>query len=115
MKSDVYGRLETSPEIERRREIIEMHLFDDDSAEEEALCEVDASDDYIRSAICYLEDRLHGAGVGAVCQACKAWAVPFVVSLARDLEAEGLIAEAEEYRQLSETLLREFGQNVPGA
>ena len=58
------------PELDgtRRREMIEMHLFDDDAAEEKALCEADTSDDDRRSAMCYLEDRLHGAWVGTVCE-----------------------------------------------
>ena len=94
-------------ETNRRREVIEMHLFDDDAAEEKALCEADTSDDTRRSAMCYLEDRLHGARVGSVCERCKVLAIPFAVKVAKDLEAEGLLDEAEEYRQLAEKLQRE--------
>ena len=57
--------------------------------------------------MCYLEDRLHGAWVGVVCERCKERAIPFAVNLAHDLEAESLLDEAEEYRQLAQTLLRE--------
>ena len=93
----------------RRREVIEMHLFDDDAAEENALCEADASDDDRRSAMCYLDDRLRGAWVGTVCQGCKERAAPFAVNLAQDLEDEGLPDEAAEYRELAETISGESG------
>lgn len=107
MNPEDIGRITTEPEIIGRYEVTEMHLFDDDAGEEEALCKVDTSDDYIRSATYYLEDRLHGARVGVVCQGCKERAIPFAVNVAQDLEAEGLLGEAEEYRQLVETLDRE--------
>ena len=99
--------LETELETNGRREIIEMHLFDEVAEEEKALCEADTSHDTRRSAMCYLEDRLHGAWVGVVCERCKVLAIPFAVKEAQDLEAEGLLDEAEEYRQLAETLMRE--------
>ena len=38
---------------------------------------------------------------------CKVPVIPFAVKMARDLEAEGLLDEAEEYCQLAETLMRE--------
>ena len=107
-------RLETEPETNRRDEVIEMHVFDDDAPEEKTLCEADASDDYIRSAMCYLEDRLHGARVGTVCEECKERAVPFALNLAQDLEAEGLLDGAEDYHRLSETLSRESSRNLTG-
>ena len=99
MNPENIRRLDTELETNRRREVVEMHLFDDDAAEEEALCQVGASVDYIRSAMCYLEDRLHGARVGVVCQGCKERAIPFAVTLAKDLKFEGLMDEAEEYRR----------------
>ena len=100
-------RLETEPETNRRDEVIEMHVFDDDAPEEKTLCEADASDDYIRSAMCYLEDRLHGARVGTVCEECKALAAPFAESVADALETDGLADEAAESRRLAGTLRRE--------
>ena len=57
----------------------------------------------------YLEDRLYGSSVGAVCEACKPLAEPFAANRIRDLEAGGLLGEAAEYRKLAETLLRETG------
>ena len=102
------------PEGARRREVIEMHLFDDDAAEENPLCGADTSDDDRRSATCYLEDRLRGAWVGTVCEGCKERAVPFAVNLAHDLEDEGLPDEAAEYRELAKTISGEIGRNLRG-
>lgn len=114
MNREDIGGFVKEPETNRSCEVTEMHLFGDDSAEEDALCEVDASDDYIRSAMCYLEDRLHGAWVGAVCEGCKEQAILFALILAQDLQGEGLLDEAAEYRRLAKTLLRETGRNRPG-
>ena len=55
----------------------------------------------------YLESRLHGLWVGTICEWCKALSVPFALNITRDLEAEGLRDESDEYRQLADTLLRE--------
>lgn len=105
--------LETNLDTNRRREVFEMHLFDDDATEEKTLCEVDTSATYRRGVRGYLEDRLHRLWVGAVCEGCKAPTPQFAVSLAQDMEAEGLLDEAQEYRQLADTLSRETGQNLP--
>ena len=96
-------------ETNGRCEVREMHLFDTDAREEKALCGVDTSADERRGVDGYLEDRLYGVSVGVVCERCKAPAAPFAVNLIRDLEAEGLPDEADEYRQLADTLLRETG------
>ena len=109
MNPEDIGRLETELETNKRREVIEMHLFDDDAAEEKARCEADTSHDTRRSAMCYLEDRLHGARVGVVCERCKVLAIPFAVKTSRDLEDDGLQDEVEEYRRLADALLRETG------
>ena len=92
-------------EINRRYEVREIHLFDTDAREEKALCGADASDDDRRSVDGDLEDRAYGSSVGTVCEACKA----LRRELIRDLEAEGLLDETEEYRQPADTLLREIG------
>ena len=96
-------------ETNRRYEVREMHLFDTDAREEKALCGVDTSADELRGVDGYLEDRLYGSSFGIVCERCKALAVPFAVNSIRDLDTEGLLDEAEEYRQLADTLLRETG------
>ena len=114
MSPEEHRGLEAKPETDGRREVIEMHLFDDDAAEEKALCEADTSDDNRRSVKFYLEDRLHGPWVGAVCEGCKVRAMPFAVKLAQDLEDEGLLDEAEEYSQLAETLSKETRLNHVG-
>ena len=114
MNPEDIGRLETELETDWWYVVTEMHLFDDDAAEEEALCQGEAAVDYIRSAMCYLEDRLHGTQVGLVCEGCKERAIPFAVTLAKDLETEGLMDEAEEYRQLVETLERETSNWMAG-
>ena len=101
--------LTVTVETNRKREVMEMHLFDNDAREEEAMCGVDTSADERRGVEGYLEDRLYGHSVGTVCERCKALAFPFAEKLIRDLEAEGVLDEAEEYRQLADTLLRETG------
>ncbi len=102
------------PDTEGSRELIEMHLFDHDARDEEALCGADTTADCRRSVGGYLEDRLHEMGVGIACEGCKGWAVSFAVNLARDLEDEGLLDETQEYRELAETLARETGQERSG-
>ena len=109
MKTRDDKTMKVTLELNRRYEVREMHLFDTDASEEKALCGVDASADDRRGVDGYLEDRLNGVWVGAVCEGCKALAVPFAVNLTRDLEAEGRLDEAEEYRKLADTLLRETG------
>ena len=92
-----------------RRKLIEMHLFDPIAAEEEADCGKDTSADGRMSVDYYLEGRKDGLDVGTVCEECKALAVRLAVSIARDVEAEGWLDEAEEYRRLADTLVWETG------
>ena len=95
--------------MKNRDESTEFHLFDTDATEEKALCGADTSADYRRAVGGYLESRLYGLSVGTLCEGCKAQAVPLAANLTRDLESEGLLDEAEEHRQLADTLLRETG------
>ena len=92
-----------------RHEVFEMHLFDTDAAEEEALCGADTSSVERRGVGYYLEDRLHGWEVGSVCEGCKPPAVRFAVTTSRDLEDEGLMDEAGDYYRLADRLARETG------
>ena len=92
-----------------RREQTEMHLFDPIAAEEKADCGEDASVHGRMSVDYYVERRKDGLDVGTVCERCKALAVPFALSVGRDLEAEGRLDEADEYRGLADILLRETG------
>ena len=57
----------------------------------------------------YLERRKDGLPVGTVCEGCKALVVPFAENLIRDLNADGRMDEAGDYRLLAHTLLREIG------
>ena len=113
MRITDHGGLKVKTETDGRYYMDEMHLFDENASEEDVSCGVDAAPYYRRGVREYLQDRLHGAQVGTICDACKAQAVPFAVIEARELEAEGELDEAEEYWQLAETLAREAGQNPP--
>ncbi len=93
---------------------MDMHLFDEEATEERALCGAETSADYRRSVTGYLEDRLNEARVGTVCELCKGLAVPFAQAMAVDLEAEGFLGEAQDYRQLAEKLASEIQQYTPG-
>ncbi len=77
--------------------------------EEKSLCGADTSADYRRGVNCCLEDRLDGNWIGTVCEGCKSVAAAFAVNRSRDLEAGGLLDEAQEYRQLADILVRETG------
>ena len=103
------------PELQTigRDEVVEMHLFDENASDEEALCGADAPDDERRSVIGYLEDRFDGHSLGTVCRECKAQSLPFAVKLALDPEDERPMHEAEEYGRLAETLTRETGLSLP--
>ena len=106
--------LKATPETGRRHEIMacevmKMHLFDTCAVEEKALCGEDTSANDRISVDYYRERRKDGLEVGTVCERCKAMAVPFALNLIQYLEAEGFLDEAEEYRRLADTLLRETG------
>ena len=92
-----------------RNEVIEMHLSDTEADEEKALCGEDTSDIELIAGVYYLEDRLHGRPVGTVCEGCKVKAVPLALKISRDLEDEGQVDEAVDYRELADRLARETG------
>ena len=110
MKPEDYGGVVTSLEIERRREIMERHLVDGNVGRDGAFCGADASDDELMGVDYYLEMRKDGFGVGTVCEGCKVPAPRFAMKLAHDLEAQDLGGDAEDYRQLAQTLLKETGR-----
>lgn len=97
---------------------MEMHLFDENAREEEALCGVETLDEERRSVVFYLEDRAHGSSVGNVCQECKVLAAPLareiIEAAVKEHEAEGRFDVAEDYRELAQTLARETGQDRSG-
>ncbi len=114
MKLEDQGGVEGNRCARGRREVIEMHLFDDYGVEEDALCGADAAAADLRSVRGYLEDRLNEIGVGTICEACKREAIRFAQAIARDRDAEGLAHDAEAYRRLAATLRSETGQLPPG-
>lgn len=87
-----------------RNEVMEMHLFDSEAAEEKALCGEDSSSIERMSVGYYLEERLCGRPVGAVCERCKTLAMPLaediIEEMAQDLEDEGRLGDAEDCRGL---------------
>ena len=89
--------------------MIERHLSDTEADEEKPRCGADNSDSELIAAVYYLEDRLRDRPVGTVCEACKVEAVPFAVDISGELEAEGLLDEAADYRKLADRLAREAG------
>ncbi len=94
---------------------MEMHLFDENAAKERARCGRDTTPTERRDLKGYLEDRLHGHWVGTVCQDCKTLAMPtakdMIEDMARDMEEEGRWGEAEDWRQLADTLAHETDQD----
>ena len=96
-----------------RYAVNETHMFDESARKEDVFCGADASGDEPMGVDSYLEMRNGGFGdrVGTVCEGCKIPAPQFAMELAQDLEAEGLLDEAEDYRQLARTLLEETGRN----
>ena len=118
MNPETRQELETNPVSERSSEVTDMHLFDENEAEEKLLCGADAPADYRRSVRYYLEDRLHEAGVGNICPDCKALAMPLAKVIIEDMvqnfEDEGRLGDAEDCRELFNTLSRETGQDRSG-
>ena len=107
----IQGSRQPATELECRRkyDVTVMHLFDENVVEEKALCGANTSADQRMGVNYYLDMRKDGFSVGTVCEGCKVRALPLAVNLAQYLEAEGLVAEAEEYRQLAQRLLKETG------
>lgn len=114
MNLDNHRELEAELVTERRSRVNDMHLFNENEAEEKPLCGADAPADYRRSVRYYLEDRLHEAGVGNICPDCKALAMPLAEVIlgewAENFEGEGRLGDAEDCRELFNTLSKETGQ-----
>ena len=89
---------------------METHLFNENETEEKALCGTDSSADNRIGVGYYMEQRKNGFGIGTVCEACKVKTPPFAYAAADELEALSQPEEAEAFRWLGSTLLRETGQ-----
>ena len=100
--------------LTRAYRVNEQHLFGENAHSEKALCGADSSTENRVSVGYYMEQRKNRFDVGSVCERCKVCAPPFALRLSRDLEAEGILDEAEEYRQLADTLQKETGQDQSG-
>ena len=114
MRTSGNESLSMALETGRGYAVNEQHVFDEDASEERALCGTDSSANDRVSVGYYMERRKDGLPVGSICEPCKAFAPPFALRLSRDLEAEGMLDEAEEYRRLAETLLKETGHDRSG-
>ena len=114
MRNNRDGSLTRAVEANRRYEVKEQHLFDENARSERAFCGVYSSTEDRVSVGYYMEQRKTGLEVGNVCEACKAFAPPFTLRLSNDLEDEGVLDEAREYRELAETLAREAGRDWSG-
>ncbi len=112
----VYGDGSSTCAVEtnKRFEVNEQHLFDENADTESAFCGAESSPNERVSVGYYLEQRKNGFDVGTVSESCKAFAPPFALRISCDLEAEGRLDEAEEYRRLYETLRKETGQDRSG-
>ena len=95
-----------------------MHLFDENEAEEKAYCGRDTTRNERMGVKEYVHERLNGTRARAVCPDCKAKAMPRVedvlVDMAEDFEDKGCLADAEDCRNLLETLSKETGQDGSG-
>ena len=107
MKAKGVESLTLAVETDRRYKVNEQHVFDEYAAEERALCGDASSSDGRIGVGYYMGQRKDGLGVGTVCEGCKALVPPFARKHSRDLEADGRLVEAEDYRELADTLLRE--------
>ena len=111
MTADGDGSLTRAAETNREFELNEQHLFDENADNERAFCGAATSAVPRVSVAYYLEQRKKGIDVGTVCEWCKAFAPPFALRLSRDLEDEGMLDDAEEYRRLADTLREETGHD----
>ena len=94
--------------------MIEIHLFDQHAREEKALCRNDVSVHDLTTVQGYLESRRVDLSLPTVCNRCKGPAIQFARMRGSALEAEGMAAEAESYRQLADTLSGETDPNLSG-
>ena len=89
--------------------MIEMHLFDAEAKEKEALCGAEVSLLDLTTVQDYLVSRGHNLSAPTVCNGCKVSAIPFA-----GMRHSVLADEAEPYHQLADTLLRETDPSLSG-
>ena len=86
------------PDAERSRALIEMHLFDADTSEEEVLCGAEVSDLDLTAVQYCLRQLADGNPVGNVCQTCMVRAACWADGHCRQLEAEAILLRAKALR-----------------
>ena len=81
--------------------LAEMHLFDSDARDEEALCKAEVSIHDLNAVQDYLDRRRHGLSVPTVCEPCKVPAVRWAENHRLKLEADTgvYLAKAENLRK----------------
>ena len=89
------ARVEAKPKIRTHRrykavrhEVMAMHLFDTQAAEEAALCRADVPTVYLTGVDEYLERRKYDLPVGNVCEPCKVHAVRWAENRILELETD---------------------------
>ncbi len=87
--------------INRRHGMNEMHLYDEESRKEEALCGTETCDIDRITVQYYLKDRMDGPSAGLLCEACKMIAVRWAERCCEGLEADAgaCLTKAERLRK----------------
>ena len=114
MKAQDDKGFEAKLETNRRHEKMEMHLFDKNDSEEEALCKDRVHVHDLLTVQHYMESRMDGVPVGTVCERCKALAVPFAANHCQELEvyAKNFRAKAERQRERDAIRYRNSSQEA---
>ena len=96
-----------------RNKVMQMHLFDENAAKERARCRRNTTPTGRMGVREYVNYRLYANRYPAVCQDCEVLAMPLakviIEEMAEDLEDDGRLGDAEDYRELLNTLARETG------
>lgn len=87
METGIEFTCKTKMETDRRREVTEMHLFDAEAREEEALCKIKVSVHDLTSVQDYLERRANNLPLPTICIGCKNAATPWAENYCLKLEA----------------------------
>ena len=97
MKDIDDGTIEVNMNTYGRHEMIEVHLFDSDARDEEALCRAESSVHSRTILQDYLERRRNELTVPTTCDPCKALAASWIEKRCRQLDADAcdLRAKAE--------------------
>ena len=109
MENGIEFTCKAKMQTDRRREMTEMHLFDAEAREEEALCKIKVSVHDLTSVQNYVERRANNLPLPTICIKCKVVAVQWADDYCLKLEAHGRVEEMHEYRQVVCQLVKETG------